>query len=167
MKIGRAAVIKTGRAAVLVAAVAFVQACGGGGAPPPPPPAPGPVATPPRPAAAPKPAGGVKEPEPGPPIAPIPYGAGQQRDPFVTVVLPTERRAGLQVGSVRLVGVIQGRSQSLALVEAPDGIGYVLKSGDTLGDGRVTEIGANSVSFQVTARPGEKPTAVTLRLKTD
>ena len=157
------------RTALLVAAVAIgLQACGGGGAPPPPPPAPGPVAVPPKPAAAPKPAaGGFKEPEPGPAIPPIAYRAGQQRAPCVPVVLPTERRAGLQVGSVRLVGVIQGRREPLALVEAPDGIGYVLKSGDTLGDGRVTEIGGNSVSFLVAAKPGEKAQVVTLRLKTD
>lgn len=159
--------MRAGLVPLLVAAVALgVQACGGG-APPPPPPAPGPVAVPPRPPAAPKPAGSFKEPEPGPAIPPIAYGASQQRDPFVVVTLPTERRAGLQVGSVRLVGVIQGRREPLALVEAPDGIGYIIKNGDTLGDGRVTEIGANSVSFQVTARPGEKGTVVTLRLKTD
>jgi hypothetical protein len=116
---------------------------------------------------APKPAGSFKEPEPGPPIPPIAYGAGDKRDPFVVVELPTERRAGLQIGTVRLVGVIQGRREPLVLVEAPDGVGYILKSGDTLGDGRVTEIGGNSVSFLVAGKPGEKSTVVTLRLKTD
>ena len=62
---------------------------------------------------------------------------------------------GLTIGSAKLVGIISG-PQPLALVETPEGIGYILKAGDTLGDGRVTEIGADSVSFAVAPKPGEQ-----------
>ena len=46
----------------------------------------------------------------------------------------------------------------------PDGIGYILKPGDTLGDGRVTEITQSTVTFAVTARAGQPATTATLRL---
>ena len=140
------------RGALLLAALTLVLAGCGGGAPsaPPGPPAPGPVAMP----------------ETGPPLPPIPYEAKQRRDPFSPVVV-SQGGKGLQVGSVKLVGVIQGRQWPLALVEAPDGIGYILKPGDTLGDGRVTQITADSVAFAVGGSPGRKSSSVTLRLRTD
>jgi Tfp pilus assembly protein PilP len=65
---------------------------------------------------------------------------------------------------VKLVGIIQGRKGPLALVEAPDGLGYILKVDDVLGDGRVTEIGSGTVTFAVIGRAGQKPATVTLRL---
>lgn len=158
--------MKAAAAALLVATALAAQACGGGAPPPPPPSAQGPVATPPKPPA-PKLAGGVKEPEPGPAIPPIAYQVKDRRDPFVPISLPVEKRAGIQVSTAKLVGVLRGRQQPLALIEAPDGIGYILKTGDTLGDGRVADIGVDSVSFLVAARPGDKPGTVTLRLRTD
>ena len=153
-----------GRGALLLAALTLVLAGCGDGAPlaPPGPPAPGPVATPPPP----KPPGMAALPETGPPLPPIPYEAKQRRDPFSPVVV-SQGGKGLQVGSVKLVGVIQGRQWPLALVEAPDGIGYILKPGDTLGDGRVTQITADSVAFAVGGSPGRKSSSVTLRLRTD
>jgi hypothetical protein len=76
-------------------------------------------------------------------------------------------RSGLRVAAAKLTGVIAGRQGPLGLVEAPDGIGYILKPGDALGDGRVLEIGKDSISFAVSARPGQPATTVTLRLRTD
>jgi type IV pilus assembly protein PilP len=157
--------MKPRRLGLVLAAALGAQACGGGAPPPPPQPAPGPVAAPRPPA--PKSPGGFAEPQPGPAIPPIPYEARDRRDPFVAIQPPAAGKTGLQVASVRLVGVLRGRQQPLALVEAPDGVGYILKTGDTLGDGRVAEIGADSVSFQVAARPGERASTVTLRLRTD
>lgn len=152
------------RGTLAVLAVALLLAgCGGGSAPPPPgPPAPGPVATPPQPKLPAQPA----QPEAGPPLPPIPYEAKQRRDPFTPVVV-SQGGKGLQVGSVKLVGIIRGRQSPLALVEAPDGIGYILKPGDTLGDGRVTQIAPDAVTFTVAGPPGQKPSVVTLRLRTD
>ncbi|HET8579347.1 MAG TPA: hypothetical protein VFO18_19805, partial [Methylomirabilota bacterium] len=120
----------------------------------------GPVATPAPPAVAPK------EPEAGPVLPPVSYEPQGRRDPFIAVSIAREG-AGITVSTVRLVGVVQGRQQLLALVEAPDGIGYILKLGDTFGDGRVTAITANSVTFAVAPRGGQKATTLTLRLPTD
>ena len=147
------------RALALFAATSLVLAgCGSSSAPPPP--APGPVgAVTPRPPMAPR------EPDPGPALAPIAYEAKSRRDPFTPLVIATGGK-GLTIGSAKLVGIIAG-PQPLALVETPEGIGYILKSGDTLGDGRVTEIGADSVSFAVAPKPGEQGGIVTLRLRTD
>ena len=101
-----------------------------------------------------------------PDVAPIPYEAKGRRDPFTPVVIASGGK-GLTIGSAKLVGVIQGRTSPLALVETAEGIGYILKAGDTLGDGRVTEVGVDFVSFAVTPRPGGAGSSVTLRLRTD
>jgi Tfp pilus assembly protein PilP len=139
-------------------AVSLVMAGCGSGSPPPPP---APVA-----AVAPRPPVAPKEPDAGPTLAAIPYEAKGRRDPFAPLVLASGGK-GLTIGSAKLVGVIQGRSSPLALVETAEGIGYILKAGDTLGDGRVTEIGVDFVSFAVTPKPGETGGSVTLRLRTD
>ena len=149
------------RALALFAATSLVIAgCGSSSAPP----APSPSATvaPPRPPVAPM---APREPDPGPALAPIPYEAKSRRDPFTPLVVASGGK-GLTIGSAKLVGIISG-PQPLALVETAEGIGYILKPGDTLGDGRVTEIGADSVSFAVAPKPGERGGIVTLRLRTD
>lgn len=145
------------RALALAAATSFVVAGCGSSSPPPPP---APVAAVPRAPVAPK------EPEAGPALAPMPYEAKGRRDPFAPLVIASGSK-GLTIGSAKLVGVIQGRETPLALVETSEGIGYILKAGDTLGDGRVTEIGVDYVSFAVTPKPGQAGGSVTLRLRTD
>jgi hypothetical protein len=153
------------RALIPLAVAIFIAGCGGGT---PPPNAPsgatatgaGPVATPAPPAVAPK------EPEAGPSLPPVSYEPQGRRDPFVTVSIAREG-GGITVSTARLVGVVQGRQGLLALVEAPDGIGYILKLGDTFGDGRVTALTANSVTFAVAPRGGQKATTLTLRLPTE
>ena len=61
---------------------------------------------------------------------------------------------GLEVATTKLTGIVRGAGTTLALVETQDGIGYILKPGDTLGDGRLVEIGADSAIFAVAAKPG-------------
>jgi Tfp pilus assembly protein PilP len=107
-----------------------------------------------------------KEPEPGPPLPPLAYDAKGRRDPFVPVSLAKDKAGGLSVTAVKLVGVIKGRAL-LALVEAPDGLGYILKPGDVLGDGRVTDVTQNSVTFAIAGKAGQAATTVTLRLAAD
>jgi hypothetical protein len=104
-----------------------------------------------------------KEPEAGPALPPIAYESQGRRDPFVPISVAVEK-TGMSVVSLKLAGVIQGRTL-LALVEAPDGIGYILKPGDVLADGRVTDITQSSVTFAVARKAGEAPTTATLRLK--
>ena len=142
---------------------------GCGGAPPSPPPAaakPAPgadatttAATKPGPVALPK------EPEAGPALPPLSYDAKGRRDPFVPIVLAKDK-PGLSIMTFKLTGVI-GSHPPLALVEASDGIGYILKPGDTLGDGRVTEITQSTVTFAVAAKSGQAATTATLRLAQD
>jgi hypothetical protein len=101
-------------------------------------------------------------PDPGPPLPPLNYDAKGRRDPFAPVHVVAQK-TGLDVGAAKLVGVIQG-DKLLALVETPDGLGYILKPGDMLGNGRVTDVSAGSVTFGVAGRAGEKDANVTLRL---
>ena len=60
---------------------------------------------------------------------------------------PGKDNAAISVTAVKLAGIVGGRGGLMALVEGPDGTGYILKPGDALGDGRVTGITPNSVTF--------------------
>ena len=140
--------------AALVAGL--LAACGSPAAPP------SPITTRP---AAPPPA--PKEPEAGPALPAVAYDAKGRRDPFTPPSAPEGNKSGMTLSTVKLVGVVQGRQQVLALVEGSDGIGYILKNGDTLADGKVSEITTTSVSFVIQAKPGQAENTVTLRLKTD
>jgi hypothetical protein len=104
-------------------------------------------------------------PEPGPPLPPLAYEAKGRRDPFVPVQVVQEK-AGLDVSTLKLVGIINGR-QLLALVEAPNGLGYILKPGDVLGDGHVSGLTTDSVTFVIGGRSSPQETSVTLRLPGD
>jgi hypothetical protein len=170
-------------------------ACGGSAPPPPPPPKP--VAAPaqaPMPSQAPMPGAPTPgaptpgAPTPGAPTpgAPTPgsptaaaeavppdpsaavpkYQSRGRRDPFETLEV-REGSGGLTVAATRLTGIIRSNRSALALVEAPDGIGYILRPGDTLGDGRLLEIGSDSVVFAVTAKAGAPSNRVVLKLATN
>jgi hypothetical protein len=94
------------------------------------------------------------------------YDPRGRRDPFESL----EARAGSDRSSViaaKLTGVIHGGPTSLALVETSDGIGYILKPGDTLADGQLLEIGATTVVFSIPPKPGATTNRVVLKLASD
>ena len=163
---GRATWTPRSHAAGWLALVLLASGCGGGAPPSPPPaagaPAPGATATAP---AKPGPVALPKEPELGPALPPLSYDAKGRRDPFVPIMLAKDK-PGLSIMTFKLTGVI-GSRLPLALVEASDGIGYILKPGDTLGDGRVTEITQSTVTFAIAAKSGQAATTTTLRLAQD
>jgi hypothetical protein len=155
-----------------------LAACGGPAAPPAPPTA----ATPAPPAAASVPPDKSGEttvelpPAPGAvaaatavaalvPTAPK-YEAAGRRDPFESL----ESRLGSDrstVATAKLTGVIHGEGDDLALVETSDGIGYILKPGDTLADGRLIEVGPRTAVFSIAPRPGSTANRVVLKLASD
>jgi hypothetical protein len=151
---------------------ASLAACGGSPAP-----APAAAPTPPKPVAAapaatPAPVAAIRTAPPSPLVEPAPavpapdapkYETRGRRDPFQTLET-TAGPSGLTVSSTKLTGIVRGNRATLALVETTDGIGYILKAGDILGDGRLVEIGADSVVFAVAARPGASSTRVVLKL---
>jgi Tfp pilus assembly protein PilP len=144
------------RLARAVLAASVLAACGSP-ATPPSPIATRPVTPPPAP----------KEPDAGPALPAVAYEAKGRRDPFTPPAAPEGNKSGMTLSTVKLVGVVHGRQQVLALVEGSDGIGYILKNGDTLADGKVTGITSTSVSFLIPAKAGQAENTVTLRLKTD
>ena len=94
------------------------------------------------------------------------YDAGGRRDPFESL----ESRLGSDRSSVttaKLTGVIQSGGTALALVETSDGIGYILKPGDTLADGRLLEVGLGTAVFSIAPRPGSTTNRVVLKLASD
>jgi hypothetical protein len=161
------------RAGALVGVAGLCAALGACGGSPPPPPAaaaPKPVAAAPAPAAS-KPSAPAASGQPAPLVAApiVPQGDGTayeakgRRDPFVALDI-TGGPKGLEVATTKLTGIVRSARTTLALVEAQDGIGYILKPGDTLGDGRLLEIGADNVVFAVAAKPGSQTNRVVLKL---
>ena len=158
-----------------------LAACGGT----PPAPAPTPAATIPNPVvtpAAPAPVAAAQAEQttqpgqasqPGAPLVPaaptiasgdVPkYEDKGRKDPFTEVSL-SATTGGLAVATTKLTGIVRGRRSTLALLETQEGIGYILKPGDTLGDGRLMEIGADNVVFTVGPKAGTPAQRVVLRL---
>ena len=94
------------------------------------------------------------------------YDAGGRRDPFESL----ESRLGSDRSSVTaatLTGVIQSGGTALALVETSAGIGYILKPGDTLADGRLLEVGVGTAVFSIAPKPGSTTNRVVLKLASD
>ena len=147
------------RGALLSAFALTLVACGSGA-----PPLPPPIAAPPKPAAPPAEAPEAEKQERSLPA--VTYEPKGNRDPFIPLET-TGGPKGLTVASTRLTGIVWDQAGALALLEGADGIGYILRPGDTLGDGRLLEIGADNAVFSVVPRPGAPPTRLTLRLKTD
>jgi pilus assembly protein FimV len=167
------------RALTPLALAAALAACSGPAPAPAPPkaatPAPAPAAKPATPAA-PVAATTPVPPSPGTaaaasaqaaltPSAPS-YEAAGRRDPFESL----ESRLGsdrASVANAKLTGVIHSGAMPLALVETSDGIGYILKPGDTLADGRLIEIGPSVAVFSIAPKPGTTNNRVVLKLASD
>ena len=155
--------------------VAGLSGCGGSPSASPPPAPPTPVAMPasvpsmPPAASVPSAPAGAEAPRlvpTAPEVAPLDvpdYEVRGRRDPFATLDV-VSGPTGLTLASTKLTGIIHSGQSALALVETSDGIGYILKPGDTLGDGRLVEVGADNAVFAVTARPGAPVNRVVLRL---
>ena len=94
------------------------------------------------------------------------YEAGGRRDPFdsLEIKVGSDRAT---VAAAKLTGVVRSGANALALVETSDGIGYILKAGDTLADGRLVEITGNSVVFAIAPKPGSTTNKVVLRLPSE
>jgi len=126
-----------------------------------------PPSPPPKPPAASSQPAGAEQAPPAELVVAVPkYDPRGRRDPFETLEV-REGAGGLTVAATRLTGIVRSNRVALALVEAPDGIGYILKPGDTLGDGRLLEIGSDSVVFMVAPKTGAPANRVVLRLATN
>lgn len=132
-----------------------------------------------QPAAA-KPAAPAPAPTPAPPA--YAYETKGRRDPFRPLILPKKveartqtrpksEREALQVSELKLSGIIWDRAGAYALVELPNGKGYILRVNDRIGEdfgARVAKITPDTVTFEVkSATPGPQAQArlVELRLK--
>ena len=160
---------QTGLGALAAVVLVSLSGCADSGAPPAPvPPRPAQTAAKPAPAA----------PPPAAPAAPpYVYEAKGRRDPFRPLIRPkveTVRArpktglAALDVKELKLSGVIWGGRGYFALVEAPNGAGYVMRLNDTVGeDARVAKITPDAVMFEVRTSPVPQAQArlVELRLR--
>ena len=139
----------------------LLNACSGGG-----PPTQSAPARPAQPAPAAKAAAPPAETKAPPPAAPpYVYEAKGRRDPFRPLIAPraaepkkirrpTTELGGLEVTELKLVGIVWERRGYYALVEAPNGKGYVLRLNDIVGeDSRVTKITPQGVTFEIKSAP--------------
>ena len=94
------------------------------------------------------------------------YERKGRRDPFEPVDGVSADMTSPTVASARLKGIVRG-SIRRALVETGDGLGYILKVGDALAEGRLLEIGADNVVFSVPTRRGSTTDRIILRLAED
>ena len=99
-------------------------------------------------------------------VAPPTYERKGRRDPFQPIEIAQDVEIKLALASARLTGIVRG-STTLALLEMPDGMGYVMQPGDTLAEGRLIEIGRDNVIFSVPARKGATAGRLFLRLPSD
>lgn len=91
------------------------------------------------------------------------YSDREKPDPFRPLILESkEREKKINVDLAKLVGVIWGKNGYLALLKEGN-LGYVLKEGDKVIDGRVLKISEESIMFLL-SRFGEQ-NRVTLQLK--
>lgn len=94
--------------------------------------------------------------EPLTPAVPA-YAPRGRRDPFEPVVIAPRVTAASRRSSVvtaRLTGIVRGAEVPLALVETPDGMGYILRPGDALDEGRLVQVGRDFAEFVISPKPG-------------
>jgi Tfp pilus assembly protein PilP len=83
---------------------------------------------------------------------------GARRDPFESLVSRQQAaanmaknlppgKAGLQVGTLRLDGIVRSPNGMIAVVSNPQARTYFLREGDQLYDGKVDKIAMDSVTF--------------------
>jgi len=99
-------------------------------------------------------------PEPEPTAPKYVYDSAGRRDPFLPLMQirtpvansgqPLTPLQKFDLGQFRLIGVITGRNEPMAMVMAPGGKAYVLKRGVKIGknDGRVTDIREDTVVIE-------------------
>jgi hypothetical protein len=63
-----------------------------------------------------------------------------------------------------LAGIVRGPDGPLALVELPDGLGYILRVGDGIEDARLIGIGSDSATFAISPAVGAAAKPITLSL---
>jgi len=130
----------------------------------------------PAPAAAARPAAPAPPPVPAPP--PYSYETKGRRDPFRPLIAPrtpevarTRPKTGLaalEPKELKLTGIIWGGRGFYALVEAPNGAGYVVRVNDVVGENaRVAKITSDVVTFEERMGPVPQSQArlVELRLR--
>jgi len=100
------------------------------------------------------------------PLPPLSHDLAGRRDPFASGAAPASGAGASSGAALKLTGVIHG-AHPLALLEAPDGIGYIVKPGDALGDGRVLDVTAVSVTIALAPRGQRPPETITLTLAGD
>jgi len=160
---------QTGLGALAVVALVSVSGCSDSGTPS------APVPSRPAQSAAAKPV--VPAPPPAPATPPYVYEVKGRRDPFRPLIKPRVETAkarpktglaALDVKELKLAGIIWGGRGYYALVEAPNGAGYVVRLNDAVGeDARVAKITSDAVLFEVRTSPVPQSQArlVELRLR--
>lgn len=99
------------------------------------------------------------------------YRSFGRRDPFMPLV--SKSLSGYHNGDIpdvetlRLVGVLQGEYNDMALLEDMEGYGYILQDGDKVKNGHVIQIYKDKVLFQISEFGWSRSVALTMDLDED
>ncbi|MBD3218594.1 MAG: hypothetical protein GF310_09985 [candidate division Zixibacteria bacterium] len=99
----------------------------------------------------------------------VKYRSYGRRDPFLPLV--SKSLSGYQSGempdveTLRLVGVLQGNYENMALLEDMEGYGYILENGDDVKNGYVIEIYRDKILFQISEFGWSRTVALTMELE--
>jgi hypothetical protein len=95
------------------------------------------------------------------------YQAFNQRDPFQSLIAGDFEESGeldiVDIGSVKLVGVLSGGMEKFAMLEDTNGYSYIMKAGDPIRNGSIVSVGDRTLIARISLF-GQSST-VTLRLE--
>ncbi|MFQ5881722.1 MAG: hypothetical protein ACE5I9_04530 [Candidatus Methylomirabilales bacterium] len=84
---------------------------------------------------------------------PAVYNPRGRRDPFVPLVQAQTEEGGVDIRGLKLAGIVWQKDRYFALLEAPDGLGHILKVNDRLGpNARVKAITKDTVLIEMKRR---------------
>ena len=98
------------------------------------------------------------------------YIPRNRRDPFGPAALPPSdggnqaRRPRTSIAAATLTGIVRGPDGLLALVETPDGLGHIARTGDVIDEARVIRVGPDAVVFSVPPSSGRAGGQIVLGL---
>lgn len=97
------------------------------------------------------------------------YSSGGRRDPFKPLWGEGEVQFGLlplpDVENLTLVGILEDSSGFRALLEGPNGYGYIMRKGDKVKDGYVAQVTKEKIVFQVVEYGWTRTVVLKMKIK--
>jgi len=83
------------------------------------------------------------------PVEHFKYQAKGRRDPFIPLITGSKGAGRLNIDNLTLIGIISGDRGRIALVKDGLNKGHILRKGDKVAGGWVSEVTSNSIIFAI------------------